>query len=98
MKKNIYAKYSSFLLISILIVVLSTVSYAGTWYPGSMHVHTGFSTFGGYPSVGDSVCPLFVEDIIPKYGYTVEQLAQASVNQNVRWNSYTDHSYCMNTA
>jgi len=50
-------------------LVLTTPVYAGTWYAGVMHVHTGFSTDLGYPGVDEEGCDPPPEGIWPGFSH-----------------------------
>lgn len=71
----------------LLIITLTGVSFvsAADWYKGELHVHTiESSVLGG--------CP---KEILSPLGYSVSYLAGNAIQSDLKWQSYTDHSYCL---
>ena len=85
-----------FLVLFVLTII--PLVFAVTWYPGDLHRHTGFSTFGGYDGVSDSDCDLFLEDYVPRWGYTTSDLKNDALSNDLSFLSFTDHSYCMDSS
>jgi hypothetical protein len=91
--KNIFCILCLFLLQSSLVS-------AANWYKGTLHVHTGFSTGSGYDgnffTLGDN-CYLETLEALTE-GRNVSQLKQNATSYGLSWQSFTDHSYCLNSS
>ena len=88
------------LFIVIVITIFNTPSVVATWYQGSLHQHTGFSTETGYdddPYTDDDDCSILLEGDPTKVeqGRNVSNLTQSALNKGLSWLSFTDHSYCL---
>src|SRR3989344_491961 len=92
-----------FLLISFLLIVnllnFQIIS-AVEWVEGSLHQHTGYSTWWGYDgnplTFGDDCQPRALE--LHFLGYTVEELKEEALNLDLNWLAFSDHSYCINSS
>ena len=69
------------ILLMIITIYLSNQSFA-EWYAGVTHTHTGFSTFGGYPTVDNSRCPLLIPPVLA--------VLQQEVHQDITRNEEND--------
>ncbi len=92
------------LLIIVLTILLSEIVMASSgWYTGTLHVHTGFSTYTGYDSDENTESDNCPEEILTEVkketGRNVSYLKDQAKNQfGLSWQSYTDHSYCLESS
>src|SRR3989344_4534021 len=88
-----------FLLSSLLLFQTNIVSGA-TPYKGSLHQHTGYSTWWGYDgnplTFGDDCNPRSLEGHPTGLTRNVAQLANQAGNVDIDWLGFSDHSYCIN--
>jgi hypothetical protein len=95
MKKKILL----FLLISFLFSI--TLILAEDWYKGTLHDHTGYSTKVGYDGdywISMDNCPQEGLPWANYIGYNVTELKEQAENLGLNFQSYTDHSYCLNSS
>ncbi len=88
-----------FIVFSLLLFLKTGLSLAATPYKGSLHQHTGYSTWSGYDGLanttGDNCEPNLLE--FASSGKTVGQLANQVGSANLSWLGFSDHSYCTNS-
>ena len=105
MNKN--KKRTALILILLGIIILNAYpSFGANWYKGTLHTHTGFSTYSGYdgnPDTDEDDCLLELVTIYDYYfhnqpGKNISQLKQQALGLGLKWQSFEDHSYCLDSS
>src|SRR3989344_5940963 len=86
--------------LTIICIISSLTSlqvYANTWYPGSLHQHTGYSTQLGidFLDTSDDCEPRALEFNL--IGYSVAELANQAEQAGLSYLGFSDHSYCIDS-
>ncbi|MEK6937649.1 MAG: hypothetical protein AABX04_01255, partial [Nanoarchaeota archaeon] len=82
------------------------MSVSATWYKGTLHTHTGFSTITGYDSDVLTLEDNCLQELVTawdyiahnKVGRNISDLKQQALGFSLSWQSFEDHSYCLDSS
>ena len=91
-----------FLIFAVFLVFSISLVSSTSWETGSLHQHTGYSTWWGYDgnafTFGDDCQPRILEGPQNLLGYEVDELKDKALDENLDWLGFSDHSYCINSS
>ena len=99
---KIIKKGNRILLIIFMIMLLIPLISAAEWYYGTMHDHTGYSSVlgydGSYFAYSDN-CWIESATLLNPIdtGYSIFDLKDQAKSLGSSWQSYSDHSYCLDS-